>query len=290
MADRVLVTGATGKVGRELVRHLLEAGEVVRAATRFPSVARKAFGPDVEIVEMDYDVTETWDAALQWVDRLFLMPPPFEPDAYETIHPFLDWAVTGSVDKVVLLSAMDVENLPELPLHRLENHLAGLGVAHVLLRPNLYMQNFTSGFLLDGIRRESAILLPAGASRVSFVDGRDVAAVACAALREGRHDGQAYTLTGADALDLHDVALAIRAATGREIRYEAIADERLREILTAEHWPVRRIAVAVALFRAVRNGTRAAVHEDLQNLLGRPPTRFAAFATDQKTSWLAQPD
>ncbi|MCI0433324.1 MAG: NmrA family NAD(P)-binding protein [Gemmatimonadetes bacterium] len=285
MADRVLVTGATGKVGRELVRRLLGSGEVVRAGTRRPAVARESFGTSVESVEMDYDATETWDAALQWVDRLFLMPPPFEPDAYETIHPFLDWAVTGGVQKVVLLSAMDVENLPELPLHRLERHLMTLGVPHVVLRPNLFMQNFTDGFLLDGIRERGTIELSTGAGRVSFVDGKDVAAIAAAALQDSRHDGRAYTLTGSEALDMQDVAAILSESAGRTIAYEAIDDARLRDTLTTMRWPVRRIAVALGLFRSVRDGRRAAVHPDLEDVLGSPPTRFADFAAGHGSAW-----
>jgi len=285
MADRVLVTGATGKVGRELVRQLVRHGEVVRAATRFPSIAQQTFGPAVEVVEMDYDATETWDAALQWVDRLFLVPPPFEPDAYETIHPFLDWAVTGGVQKVVLLSAMDVEHLPELPLHRLERHLAGLGIPHVLLRPNLYMQNFTAGFLLDGIRRANEIALSTGDGRVSFVDGRDVAEVAAAALRDSQHDGVAYTLTGAESLAMRDIAATLTAQSGRTIRYQPVDDEHLRNTLATAHWPVRRITVALGLFRAVRDGRRAAVRPDVQDVLGRRPVPFAAFAGEHAAAW-----
>jgi uncharacterized protein YbjT (DUF2867 family) len=285
MGDRILVTGATGKVGRELVRLLLGRGETVRAATRSPAAARMAFGSDVEVVEMDYESTPTYDAAVEWVDRLFLMPPPFDPHAFETIRPFLDWAITAGVGKVVLLSAMDVENLPQLALHKLERHLATIGTAHVILRPNLFMQNFSAGFLLDGIRRRGLIELCAGEGRVSFVDGRDVAAVASIALCDGRYDGMAFTLTGVESLDLHATAAVLSNAAARQIQYVPVEETRVREILTAQHWPARQTEVAVELFRAVREGRREALHPDAREILGRAPTSLAAFATENAHVW-----
>ena len=98
----VLVVGATGELGRELVGLLARPGCVVRAATRDPAAARRMFPAEVEVVELDFDRTETYDAAAQWVDRMFLMPPPFDPDAFGTINPFLDWAVSADVRRVVL--------------------------------------------------------------------------------------------------------------------------------------------------------------------------------------------
>lgn len=285
MADRILVTGATGKVGHELVRLLREQGETVRAATRFPTDAAEAFGADVEIVEMDYDATDTWDAALQFVDRLFLVPPPFGPHTDATLQPFLDWAVSAGTRKVVLLSGMDVENVPDLALHRLERHLPDLDVPYVILRPNLYMQNVSAGFLLDGIREHATIELCAGDGRVSFVDGRDVAAVAALALCSDAHDGRALTLTGADAFDFHTVARDLSAAAGRTIRYQHANEPRMQEILSAHHFAEGQADVAIALFRSVREGRRAAVHPDVSSVLRREPSSFASFVRENAELW-----
>lgn len=285
MAERILVTGATGELGRELVGLLARAGCVVRAATRDPAAARRIFPAEVEVVELDFDRTETYDAAAQWVDRMFLAPPPFDPDAFGTINPFLDWAVSTDVHGVVLLSAMDAESMPELALRKVEQHLEGLGIAYTILRPNLYMQNFCSGFLLEGIRDEGRIELCAGTGKVSLVDARDVAEVAAAALRGATHAGQAYTLTGAEAFGFDDVAAILTEVTGRRITYSAVGVERMRDVLRAAQWPVRQIAVGVGLFESVARGRRAPVRPDLRSALGRPPTTFAAFAREHATAW-----
>ncbi len=282
---RILVTGATGELGRELVRLLVDSGCVVRAATREPGAARELFPSTVEVVELDFDRTETYDAAAQFVDRVFLMPPPFDPDAYGTINPFLDWAVAMDVERVVLLSAMGAESMPELALRKVERHLEGVGIAYTILRPNLYMQNFCSGFLLESIREQGAFELCAGDGRVSFVDARDVAAVAAAALRDGAHDGQAYTLTGIAALDLDEAAASLSEAAGRSIDYRAVPTERMLEILRAASWPMRQATVGTALFESVAEGLREPVREDLQLALGRAPTGFADFAREHAEVW-----
>lgn len=284
MAERILVTGATGELGRELVRLLTQAGCVVRAATRDPAQARRIFPAEVEVVELDFDRTETYDAAAQWVDRMFLAPPPFDPDAFGTINPFLDWAVSADVHGVALLSAMDAESMPELALRKVEQHLEGLGIAYTILRPNLYMQNFCSDFLLEAIRAEGRIELCAGAGKVSLVDARDVAEVAAAALR-GAHDRRAYTLTGEEALGFDDAAAILTEVTGRRITYAPVGRERMRELLRAAQWPVRQVAVGAGLFESVARGRRAPVRPDLRSALGRAPTTFAAFAREHASVW-----
>jgi uncharacterized protein YbjT (DUF2867 family) len=285
MGERILVTGATGKVGRELVRSLRADGQLVRAGTRDPDRAATLFGKDVETVELDFMSTVTYDAAVQWVDRIFLMPPPFDPDAFDTLAPFLDWAVASGTTKVVLLSAMDADAVPELALRRLETHLESLDIAWTILRPNLYMQNLTSGFMLNAIRERGVIELSAGDSAVSFVDVQDVAAAAAVAIETGSFDGRILTLTGPDALGFETIAAMLSEAAGRSIGFTPVSNQRMRDILRAAHWPERQVAVGVGLFESVRNGRRAPVHEDVANVTGRAPTTFGAFTAANAPVW-----
>ena len=289
MAERILVTGATGKVGRELVRLLAESGQVVRAGTRNPEAARALFGAGVEVVELDFVATETYDSAVQWVDRLFLMPPPFGPDAYDTLAPLLDWAVSSDVRHVVLLSAMAVEQMPDLALRRLERHLESLDASRTVLRPNLYMQNFEAGFLLDAILASDAFELCCADAKVSFVDARDVAVVARDALLDDSHRGKTYTLTGPEALDFHQAADLLSQAAGRRIAYIPTTPDRMRDLLREGHWPPAQAEMAVGLFESVRSGWREAVHPDLPRLLGRDPTPLARFAREAALAWTRQP-
>jgi uncharacterized protein YbjT (DUF2867 family) len=285
MPERILVTGATGKLGSEIVRMLHAKGETIRAATRFPTRAETLFGGAVEVVEMDYQATETWDNAVQWVDRLFLMPPPFDPHAFDTLAPFLDWAVASGTHKVVLLSAMAIDREPGLALIRLERHLQELDIAATVLRPNLYMQNLSSGFIHDSIRDQGIIEVGAGDGRVSFVDATDVAEVAVLALTTRSLDADTVTLTGPDSFGFADVARRISEAAGKPVRYSPAPDQRMRDVLRAAHITDAAADVGIGLFAAIERGEREPVHSDVPDILGRPARTFTDFVAANAAIW-----
>ncbi len=283
--EKVLVTGATGKVGRELVPLLLEAGVEVTAGTRDPERGRALFGAEADVVELNYARTETYDAALTWADRVFLIPPPFSPDAYEAIGAFLDWAVSARVRHVVLLSGMAIPEESDLPLRKVERHLERQDVAGTIIRPNLYMQNLYPGFIYRQIRRDGHIRLPAGRESVSLVDVRDVAAVAARALTEADWGGRGITLTGPRALTMEEVSRTLSRHVGQKIGYEAIDDDEFRETLEVDGWRAGEVEVILGLFRSIRKGWRKPVLPELEEALGRPPRSFEAFAAELERVW-----
>lgn len=284
MAEKILVTGATGKVGSELVKLLAGRGVEVTAGTRRPEVAAELFS-GVQVVELDYDVTSTWDGAVQWADRVFLVPPPFDPRGDERLVPFLDWAVQSGSDHLVLLSAMGIEARERLHLRRIEQRIERTGVNWTFLRPNIYMQNFARGFVADGIRDDGVIRLPVGQAHVSFVDGRDVAAVAAEVLVSESHFGSAYTLTGPAALSHADVARLIAEVTSRAVGYEAVGEEELESFLMEAGWPRGRADTFAGLMAAIREGRRSEVTPDVETILGRPAHSFRSFAEESRAAW-----
>jgi uncharacterized protein YbjT (DUF2867 family) len=282
-AEKILVTGATGKVGRELVPLLLEAGCEVRAGTRSPERARELLGPEAEILELDYNWADTYDAALAWSDRVFLVPPPFSPDAFAAMAPFADWAVGAKVEHIVLLSAMAVP--PGVALERVERHLESQDVGLTILRPNLYMQNFHPGFLSGEIRDRGLIRLPAGDGRLSSVHVRDVAEVAARVLTTEDHLGSILTLTGGQSITLDETAEILSRAAARTIRYEPVPDEEFRKLLEEREWRPAEVDVILGLFRSIREGERALVHPDVREVLGRPPRTLEDFAREAASAW-----
>lgn len=285
MPDKILITGATGKLGGELLRRMLDAGVELKAGTRNPERAAHMFDGAVEVVALDYDATETWDAAVQWADRVFLVPPPFDADSDERLVPFIDWAVQSGTRHVVLVSAMGTEAREQLALRRVEKRLADTGVAYTLLRPNIYMQNFARGFVPASVRDEGVFRLSAGDGRVSFIDARDVAEIAARVLGRDDDFGAAYTLTGPEPLDHDEVARLISDVSGRDVRYEAVGDATLRDELVDAGWRADRAETFTGLMAAIRAGERASVTEDAGRLLGRAPTSFASFARDHAEAW-----
>ncbi|MEJ2186587.1 MAG: NAD(P)H-binding protein [Gemmatimonadota bacterium] len=287
MTEKILVTGATGKVGSVLVGALRAAGREVKAGTRRPERARRMLGPDVEIVELDFERTETYDAAVQWADRVFLAPPPFDPRADDMLVPFLDWAVQSGSRHLVLLSAMGIEAVEHVALHRVEHRIRETGVAYTFLRPNWLMQNFTAGLLADGISERGTFELAAGTGRVSFVDGDDVADAAAVVLTDDAHLGHAYTLTGSQSLDFDNAAHVLSEAAGRQVRYLPVTPDAMRAKLEGAGWDQAHAGVYVELLAVIARGERARVSGDLATLLGRQPRTLEAFAGDNRKAWIA---
>lgn len=281
MPPSVLVTGATGKVGRATVDALLARGADVRAASRHLDTAA-----GVKRVTFDWARPDTYDAALAGVDRVFVLLPSGVEDVGAPGRAFLDRARAAGVERVVLMTAMGVEHAPpEVPLRALELHVEGLGVPATVLRPNWFAQNFSEGVFREPIVRNGVIRLPAGDAAVSFVDVRDIGAVAAAALVEDGHEGAAYTVTGPAALTHADAAEAIGRAAGRPVRYEPVDDDAFRAAMGGMGWDRGYLEALVGLFGMSRAGAAAPVSPDVERVLGRPATPFAQFAADHADAW-----
>lgn len=289
MSERVLVTGATGKVGREVVRLLLRDDGEVMAATRSPERARRLLTSEVDVVEFDYDRAATWDGAVEWADRIFVVPPPFDPSAYRRLSSFIDWAVQAGTSHVVVLTAMGVDEDETLALRRVERLVEETGVGHTFVRPNVYMQNFHPGFVGRQILEEGRFTLPAGDARVSLVDARDVAAVSARLLTDpvDRHEARGYTLTGPEAMDHHRIAGILSEVEGREIVYEPGEDGEMAGRLRTLGWPDDQIEMVLLFFGSIRRGARSRVTGDVEAVLGRPPVAFEEWARDNAGAWTA---
>jgi uncharacterized protein YbjT (DUF2867 family) len=284
VSGQVLVIGATGSVGSELVTLLSRMGHRVRAATREPSAARSPHGA-VEFVRFDFERPQTFAAALDGVDRVFLIARPGDDHADLAAYPLIDEMKRQGVRHVVNLSAMGAESRDDFALRKVERYLEDSEVGFTHLRPNFFMQVFSSGPLLLDIRSTGAIHIPAANARLSFIDVRDIAAVAAATLTERGHTGKAYTLTGVHALDHHEIAQAISRASGRTVQYVPIDEEAARRALEAAGLSPERTERLLGFYRLVREEFCAPVSSDVQTLLGRAPISFAQFASDNASCW-----
>ncbi len=275
--SKVLVVGATGNVGRKLVALLVQKDETVKAATRSPE-EYEAVSDKIEAVRFDYGQPETFDGALADVDRLFMLAMPADTEADKHLIPFIDAAQAAGVRRVVLMTAMGVDQAEGAPLWKVEQHLQGSGVAYTILRPNWFMDNFTTGFIQPMIVESKAIYLPAGEAKSSFIAAQDIAGVAAEALTDAGHQNQGYTLTGSEALTYHEAAQILSEASGETIQYVPISDEAMRENMSQAGFPEDGLDYFSALFEAVRAGYAAPISPTVEAVLGRPPMTLRAFA------------
>jgi uncharacterized protein YbjT (DUF2867 family) len=269
-----------------VVRGLAEAGREVRAATRDPAGARgRTWAGRVRPVAFDFEAPDTWGPALEGVERLFLMARPGDDDADRHSIPFVDAAVRRGVRRVVALSALGVERLPGMALRKIEVHVEASGLEWTFLRPNFFMQIFSTGSLQAGIRATGTISVPSADARLSWIDARDIAEVGVRALVGDDLVGRALALTGSESLDHASVAAAIARATGREVRYLPVDEDASRAALERIGLPPARIARLLGFYRLVRAGACAPVLPDLADALGRPPVTFERFAADHAGCW-----
>ena len=274
MSKRILVLGSTGNVGKPLVEMLRVAGETVIAASR-------RAGPGA--LRFDYGDPSTFAAALDGVDRVFLMTPPGHFAADELMGPFLDVVLEGG-RKVVLLSAEGVQFNEEAPLRRVERRIEGSGRPFVFLRPNWFMDNFHT-FWLAPMRAVGLIPVPAGEARTAFIDARDIAASAAAVLRSGAFDQQAFSLSGPEALTYAEAAAVISRHAGRTMTYQHVEDEAFVESMTGAGLPADYAAFLALLFRFVRMGAASEVTDHVKRLTGREARRLDEYAARHADAW-----
>ena len=275
----ILVTGATGNVGRPLVGLLSDAGVPFRAFVRDPERARAALGPTVDLAEGDFAEPATLDAALGGVERMFLLSgnSELETDAVEA-------AVRAGVGRVVKQSAL-AAGLDPPPFHRrIEETLerSGLGFTH--LRPTAFMQTL-AGYLPALIDEEGVFRPPAGGRRVAWVDTRDISAVAFRALTEDGHEGNTYPITGPEPLSMAEVAEKLSVATGRPISYEDVAPHTAHESMIENGLPAPFAAFLVAFYGLVRGGATDFVIQSVPEVTGAPGRTFGAFAGEYASAF-----
>lgn len=287
MSAPILVTGATGNVGRVVVERLLEAGLAVRAAARSTDEVTRTFGARVEPVTLDFTDASTWSAAYSGVERMFLLRPPHLGKPKTQMVPSLERAKELGVRHVAFLSLQGAEKNPVVPHHALEQWLAASGLGWTFVRASFFMQNLTTTHLTD-VRDRDTIMVPAGSGATAFVDALDVGAVAAAALIDpAAHRDRAWTPTGPEALTYERVAVILSEVLGRTIRYAqpgALSYARHARKVLGMPWGM--VAVTTAIYTAARIGSAGGLTDDVQKVTGRPPIAFDAFARREQGAWV----
>lgn len=283
--DTILVTGATGNVGAEILRLLQEQGQAVRVAVRSPKAARNSGADGVQEVAFDFAEPATYGAALNGVTRLFLMRPPQISNTKKYIDPVIDAAKQSGVQQIVLLSLLGAEKNPILPHRKIEQSILRSGIPYTFLRPSFFMQNLSTTHRLD-IQKHNEVFVPAGHGATSFIDVRDIAAVAAKTLTEPGHAYRAYPLTGNEALTYDDVARTLTEALGRSIRYTNPSIGQFIKRYQIRGYALSFILVMIGIYTTARLGLAATVTPDTEQLLGRAPLTMRQFVQDYRECWL----
>jgi uncharacterized protein YbjT (DUF2867 family) len=272
------------------VRLLAEAGTPARALVHSPDKAAPIKRLGLEVAVGDFEQPDTLDAAMAGCDQLFLLSPvsPRQPRQEQHV---IDAAKRAGVAHVVKQSVPGADPDAGLVFGRwhgqIEQSLAQSGLAHTLLRPNYFMQNFLMS--AQPVAEQGVLYGMTGEGRISYIDTRDIAAVAAQVVTSPGHQGQAYMLTGPEALSAAEVAKRLSAATGRQVRYVNLPPDAFGQALAGAGMPGWLVDGVVEGNTLLAAGHGATVTDEAARVTGRPPRTFDQFAADHQAAFGGQP-
>jgi uncharacterized protein YbjT (DUF2867 family) len=286
MAETILVTGATGTVGSEVVNQLsnIKSDFKIKAAVRSVENAKKIqYFQRVEPIQIDYDTQEGLKRAFKDADKLFLLTHASSKSADHETNLITEAKKSGTrhIVKQSIMGADLKADVEAMRLHRqTEKVIEESGIPYTFMRPNEFMQGFIN-YQGSTIKSNGAIYVPVGDGKVSFVDARDIASVAVKALVDGeKHYNKTYTITGPEALSYYQAAQILSKATGKKIDYVNISDEEARGAMKEvglDDWLIDTISDLYTLYR---KGYASHVSPAIEEVTGKKPITFAQFAKD----------
>jgi NAD(P)H dehydrogenase (quinone) len=279
MSEKFLVTGATGKTAELVIAQLLAKKASVRALVRDAAKAQPLKDKGVELAIGDLDKPETLAAALDGVTSVFLVTPP-HPDADGMVERFLSVATkSASRPRIVRLSAIkgsDHGPTDNTRTHgRADRAIQDSGLPYVILRPNYFMQNLFGS--AESILSQGMMFQGTGEGRLGFIDVRDIADVATAALLDEQWDRGIYELTGPEALSYGDVAKLLGEALGREVKYVPVTPEQVRESILKLGWGDWAAGIMADYSAAYAKGWGDFTTTFVEKIAGHPPRSYATF-------------
>jgi uncharacterized protein YbjT (DUF2867 family) len=281
----ILVIGGRSKIGSALIDELRARGEAVRALVRARE-AGASFPADVEPFVGDLAATDSLEAAMAGVEKVFLLSSP-HPDAVRWHRNAIDAARSAGVDLLVrssIIGAGDESPAEFIDAHtQADRYLESSGVPYAILRPNLFLQNVPES-TIPGIDAAGNFYANAGDARISMVDTRDVAAVAAVVLTQPGHTAAHYDITGPEALSYGDVATRLSAALQRDITYVAAPDDTIRDALLGYGLDAWFAEALVGLYQDYRrsgsDGYASTVTDTVRRLTGAPPRPLDALLAE----------
>lgn len=275
--SKTLIVGASGTVGSEISRLLNAKGHTVVRATS----QKKLAGDQVHLNLLNQDGL---DKAVQGIDKMFLLSPPGHVNQNELLIPVINKAKAAGIKKIVLMTAMGADAVESAPLRQVEMHLEKSGISYNIIRPNWFMQNFNT-YWVQSIRSQTQILLPTGKGKGSFIDTRDIAAVAAELLDNDRFNNQEFDLTGDKALDHNQVAEILSRATGKKISYQDITPAQMFENLLSAGLPKSYAEFMLMILDFFKQGHAERTTDAVEKITGRKPIKFETYAKDFKAAW-----
>jgi len=284
----ILVTGASGNAGGAVLKEVLKTNRPVKGMYRSPADAAKA-SVEVGAVIADFADRGSLGRALEGVEAVYLVCSPVR-ELVELEGNMVDACQAAGVRHVVLNSALGAgdyrKSFPSWH-RRVEDKLSASGLDYTIVRPNSFMQNILT-YYASSIRTEGAFYAAMGNARTSFIDVRDVAAVAARTLTSPGHAGKTYELNGPEALTYGEVAEKIMQASGRRVQYVDIPVAQQKQAMLDQRLPDWLATALLDLQAYYTGGKGGEVDDVISTILGRAPRTMDQFLVDFADSFVAK--
>ena len=280
----ILITGATGNVGRETIKSLGVFNPKnfnIIAGIRDISEQNQPFSV-VKVVEFDFMNINTFKPAFIGIDILFLLRPPQISEVNTYFRPLIDIAKVSGIKHIVFLSVQGVEKSNIIPHHKIEKLILTRNIHYTFLRPAYFMQNFV-GTLNNDLITKNLIYLPAGNAKFTLVDVSDVGAVAAIVLLNTElHLNKAYDLTSKEKLTFNEIALKLSNGLGKDITYKSPNLISFFVAKKKESVPIMLILVMIMLHYFPRYQREPLITNWVEKITGRVPVSFDEFIVKNK--------
>ncbi len=283
---RILVTGATGNIGLEVIHYLseLNSDTEILAAVRNIDKAKKTFKnySNLHYRKFDFENKSTFSEAFDQVDILFLLRPPHISDVEVVFRPLLYLAKENGINKVVFLSVQGAEKSKVIPHNKIERLVQELQFDYIFIRPSYFMQNLTTT-LLPEILTKKSITLPSGKAKFNWIDVKNIGESTATLIAEfENYQNQAYEITGTENKSFGDVADLMTDITGKRIRFNSINPISFYFRKKKEGLNGGFAMVMTLLHFLPRLQAEPRISDNYQKLTGKAPTTLKEFIEREK--------
>ncbi len=282
MAGKILVTGATGNIGGEIVRRLKEKNADFVAATNNRSIE------GVDSVALNFADIQSLEEAMQGISTLFMVLAN-HPDMLKWGKNVIDTAKKCGVKHIVRSSGSLADGSSSIGVRKVlaetNQYLKESGIDYTITAPGFFMQNFIN-FHGDDYKN-GALYLPAGDGKVAWVDVRDIAAVNVdVLLNPEKYRNQTLTITGPTALSYAEAVAVLNDVLGKDVKYVAVSDEDAIKAMTGMKFPEFLIDLMMDLNQCIRHGFAEETTTTVKDVTGNDAITFEQFVHDNKGAWL----
>lgn len=284
--SNILITGATGNIGFEVIRFLNKSGTSNRiiAGVRNIDKAKNIFKdyPKLEYVHFDFEDYTTFDTALSGIDKIFLLRPPHISDVDRYFKPLIASVKKNNISGIVFLSVQGAEKSKVIPHNKIERLINANGLDYIFLRPGYFMQNLTTTLISD-IKSKREIILPAGQAKFNWIDVENIGEAGAILLeRFGDYKNKAYEITGLENENFDEVTLRINRAIENPIRFRNVNPLQFFRIKKREGMETGMIIVMILLHFLPRFQKEPKISDFYELLTGNKPTDLNTFIEREK--------